>query len=94
MKVQFKMGSKRVEVKFTPIPYKDGGISLLAKSSKDLDKLESLIPSGVSNDIIPKILKGQVEKKLGIIVNWDARYLGAGYGFKIDMYKILDKLGK
>ena len=94
MKVQFKIGSERVEVKFLPVPYKDGGISLIAKSSKDLDKLESLIPSGVSGDVIPKILQGQIEKKLGIIVKWDARYQGAGFGFKIDMYKIVDKLGK
>jgi hypothetical protein len=93
MKVQFKVGSNRVEVNFIVSPYKDGGISLVAKSSSDLDKLQSIIPSGVSGDkLIPQILEGQIEKKLGIAVRRDYDYRGAGFGYKIDMYYIIDKL--
>jgi hypothetical protein len=93
MKVQFKVGYNRVEVDFKPVPYKDGGIALIAKSSSDIDKLQSIIPSGVSGDkLIPQILEGQLQKKLGIIVNRDYDYRGAGFGYKIDMYYLLNKL--
>ena len=93
MKVSFKMGGETHNVEFTIVPTKGSGFSAIAKSSKDLETLQRAIPLGVKgDDLIGKILAGQFEKKLGIPVEPDYDYKGAGFGFKLDMYSLLKKL--
>ena len=42
--------------------------------------------------VVQKGLESYIEKKLGLVVYKDDKYQGAGYGFKLDMYSIIDKL--
>ena len=93
MKVTFKMGSERFQVDFTLTPVKGGGFAAIAKSSKDLDTLQRAIPLGVkSDDLIGKIIAGQIEKQTKLPIDVDYNYKGAGYGFKIDMYSFLKSI--
>jgi len=87
------MGRENHTVQFSIVPTKGSGFSAIAKSSKDLDVLQRAIPMGVKgNDLIGKILADKFEKKLGIPVNIDYDYKGAGFGFKLDMYSLVKKL--
>lgn len=92
MKVPFKINGKRETVQFIISPTRNGGFTVIAKSSKDLDKLQDLISSDDSTMVVQKGLESYIEKKLGLSVYSDDRHQGAGYGFKIDMYYIIDKL--
>lgn len=92
MKVPFKINGKREDVQFNISPTRNGGFTVIAKSSKDLDKLQDLISSDDSTMVVQKGLESYIEKKLGLVVYRDDKYQGAGYGFKLDMYYIIDKL--
>ena len=93
MRIDFKMGGESFRVDFTIVPNKGSGFSAIAKSSKDLDTLQRAIPLGVrGDDLIGKIIAGQIEKQLDIPVDVDYNYKGAGYGFKLDMYSLVKKL--
>ena len=93
MRVNFKMGSERFQVDFTLAPTKGGGFSAIAKSSKDLDTLQRAIPMGVKgDDLISKIIAGQIEKQTKLPIDVDYNHQGAGYGFKIDMYSLLKSI--
>ena len=93
MRVTFKMGSERFQVDFTLVPTQRGGFSAIAKSSKDLDTLQRAIPLGVKqDDLIGKIIAGQIEKQTKLPIDVDYDHKGAGYGFKIDMYSLLKSI--
>ena len=93
MRVTFKMGSERFQVDFTLVPTKGGGFSAIAKSTKDLDTLQRAIPMGVKgDDLISKIIAGQIEKQTKLPIDVDFDHKGAGYGFKIDMYSLLKSI--
>jgi len=92
MKIPFKINGKRVDVEFTISPIQNSGFSAIAKSSKDLDKIQDIISSDNVGMAIQKGLQSHIEKKLGLAVDRDSNYKGAGYGFKLDMYYIIDKL--
>ena len=93
MRVNFKMGDERFQVDFTLVPTKGGGFSAIAKSSKDLDTLQRAIPMGVrGDDLIAKIIAGQIEKQTKLPIDVDFDHKGAGFGFKIDMYSLLKSI--
>jgi len=62
---------------------------LLPKSSKDLDKLEPMI----HQDIVDGLLT-YLEKHTKLSFKWSISYNthGAGYGFDLDLDKIMEKL--
>jgi len=92
MKVPFKINGKREDIMFNISPTRDGGFTAIAKSSKELDKLQDLISAEDSSLVVQSGLETYIEKKLGLVVYSDSNYKGAGYGFKLDMYYIIDKL--
>jgi len=93
MRVRFKMGGEFHEINFTITPTKGNGFSAIAKSSKDLEKLQGAISSATKGDsTVPAMLRHGIEIRLGIPVEIDYDYKGAGYGFKLDMYSIIKKL--
>jgi hypothetical protein len=92
MKVSFKINGKSEIVEFRLVPTKNGGFTAMAKSSKDLDTILDIISSDNVGMAVQKGLQTHIEKKLGLIINTDSNYNGAGYGFKLDMYSIIDKL--
>ena len=92
MKIPFKIKGKVETVEFSLSPTKSGGFTVMAKSSKDLDKLQDLISSEDSSMVVQKGIQQYIESKLKLAVDTDYDYRGAGYGFKIDMYSLLSKL--
>ena len=61
--------------------------------TKDLDTLQRAIPLGVKQDeLITKIIAGQIEKQTKLPIEVDYDHKGAGYGFKIDMYSLLKSI--
>ena len=93
MVANFKMGGEFHKIKFTISPTKGSGFSAIAASSKDLDKLQQAISSATKGDSnVPAMLRHGIEKRLGIPVEIDYDYNGAGYGFKIDMYSLLKSI--
>ena len=95
MKTKFKLGSETYQVQFTLTPYSTGksGFAAIPKSTKDLETLQRAIPLGVKgDDLIGKILAGQIEKQIKIPVEPDYGYSGAGFGFKIDMYSLVKSI--
>ena len=92
MRVPFKINGKKIDVDFRMVPTKNGGFSAMAKSSKDLDTILDIISSDNVGMAIQKGLQTHIEKKLGLVVDTDFNHKGAGYGFKLDMYSIIDKL--
>lgn len=92
MKVPFKINGKRETVQFILSPTRNGGFTAMAKSSKDLDTILNIISSDDVGMAIQKGLQSHIEKKLGLVVDMDFNHKGAGYGFKLDMYYIIDKL--
>ena len=92
MRVPFKINGKKVDVQFTVAPTKNGGFTAIPKSSKDLDTIQDIISSDSVGMAIQKGLESYIEKKLGLVIYSDSNYNGAGYGFKLDMYYIIDKL--
>jgi len=72
------------------------GIIALPSSSKDLDKE---IESDVSKTAIAKDIEDSINSRLkrarqAVTVEIDYRYEGAGYGFKLDLDGLLQKLNK
>ena len=92
MKIPFKINGKKVDVQFTISPTKNGGFTAIPKSSKDLDTIQDILSSDDVGMAIQKGLQTHIEKKLGLVVDTDFNHKGAGYGFKLDMYHIIDKL--
>jgi hypothetical protein len=74
----------------------DNGIIALPSNSKELDKE---IESGVSKTAIAKDIKDSINSRLKkarlpVTVKIDHRYEGTGYGFKLDLADLLQKLNK
>ncbi len=94
MKVNIKAGSEKYNVDFKITPQlKNKGLVAMAKSSKDLDKLQSAIAARAGGDeLIDYIILKVLESKLKLPMEIDRTYNGAGYGFVLDFYSIAKKL--
>ena len=92
MKVNLKLKGKNYKVDFKSVPNSNRGFSVMAATSKDLDVIQDIISDSNESLIIQKALESHIEKKLKIPVQYDHSYLGAGYGFNIDLYSLIDKL--
>jgi hypothetical protein len=83
-----KLGKDVVNFRVSP-NVKDVGLTLLAASSNDLDKLQDAITNDV--DVKSELLK-MLEKQLKLPMNIDYDYQGAGFSFKFDLYSIAKKV--
>ena len=94
MKIDIKAGGMKYSVDFKVLPQpKNKGLIAMAKSSKDLDELQTaIINRGVNDDMIGAIILKALEKKLKLPMEIDRNYEGAGYGFVLDFYSISKKL--
>ena len=94
MKIDIKSGGMKYSVDFRIMPgNRDTHLSAIAKSSKDLDELQTAILNrGAGDDMIGVIVAKALEKKLKLPIDVDHSYNGAGYGFKFDLYSIANKL--
>lgn len=94
MKVDIKAGGMRYSVNFLVTPSTNGThLAAIAKSSKDLDELQTAITNRGGNDeTIGVIIAKAVQNKLKLPVDFDYNYNGAGYGLKFDLYAISKKL--
>jgi len=94
MKIDIKAGGMKYSVDFKMMPgQRDTHLIAIAKSSKDLDELQTAILNrGAGDDMIGVIIAKVVEKKLKLPIDVDHSYQGAGYGFKFDTYSIAQKL--
>ena len=94
MKVDIKAGGMKYSVDFRIMPAnKETHLSAIAKSSKDLDELQTAILNrGAGDDVIGNIIAKAIEKKIKLPIDVDHSYSGAGYGFKFDLYSIANKL--
>ena len=94
MKIDIKAGGIKYSVDFRIIPgNKDVHFSAIAKSSKDLDELQTaIINRGAGDEMIGVIIAKALENKLKLPIDVDHGYQGAGYGFKFDLYSIANKL--
>ena len=94
MKVDIKAGGMKYSVDFRIMPVsKETHLSAIAKSSKDLDELQTAILNrGAGDDVIGNIIAKAIEKKIKLPIDVDHSYSGAGYGFKFDLYSIANKL--
>ena len=95
MKVDFKAGNERYSIEFGISPgYSDGThFVAMAKTSKDLDKLQDYISKRSAGDaMIGDVIAKVVSKKLNLPVERSHRYNGAGFGLALDTYSIAKKL--
>ena len=94
MKIDIKAGGQKYSVDFKIMPgSRDTHLSAIAKSSKDLDELQTAISNrGAGDDMIGVIVGKALENKLKLPIEVDHSYSGAGYGFKFDLYSIVKKL--
>jgi len=94
MKIDIKSGGQRYSVDFRIMPgQRDTHLTAIAKSSKDLDELQTAIVNrGAGDDMIGVIIAKALENKLKLPIDVDHSYQGAGYGFKFDTYAIASKL--
>lgn len=94
MKIDIKAGGMKYSVDFRISPgQRDTHLTAIAKSSKDLDELQTaIINRGVNDDMIGTIVAKAIEKKLKLPIDVDHGYQGAGYGFKFDTYSIAKTL--
>ena len=94
MKIDIKQGGKKFSVNFLIVPGRgDVHFSAMAKSSKDLDIIQTAIEEkGAGDDMIGVIIGKAIEKKLKLPIEVDHGYQGAGYGFKFDLYSIAKSL--
>lgn len=69
----------------------NNNIVLLPQSRKEIEKIDTIINKSSKEDFV-KLLQSNLEKKLGIAVEQDRRYAGAGYSFNIDTEKLFNKL--
>lgn len=91
MKLTFKLNGKSHIIEFNTAPTQSGGISCMAKTSKDLDVLQYIISESPSM-VVPKAIQQHIEKTLKLPIEIDRDYRGAGFGFKLDMYALIQKL--
>lgn len=94
MKIDIKAGGMKYSVDFTIGPGNgDVHFYAIAKSSKDLDELQTaVINRGGNDETIGAIIAKAIENKLKLPIDTDYGYQGAGYGFKIDLYSVAKKL--
>ena len=94
MKIDIKAGEQNYSVDFKIMPgSRDTHLSAIAKSSKDLDELQTAISNrGAGDDMIGVVVAKALENKLKLPIEADHSYSGAGYGFKFDLYEIVKKL--
>ena len=94
MKIDIKAGGMKYSVDFRIMPgNRDTHLSAIAKTSKDLDELQTAILNrGAGDDMIGVIVAKALENKLKLPVDVDHSYSGAGYGFTFDLYSIASKL--
>jgi hypothetical protein len=69
----------------------NNNIVLLPQSRKEIEKIDTIINKS-SKDAFIKLLQTNIEKKLGLVLEKDRRYAGAGYAFDIDTEKLFNKL--
>jgi hypothetical protein len=69
----------------------NNNIVLLPQSRKEIEKIDTIINKSSKDDFI-KLLQTNIEKKLGLVLEKDRRYAGAGYAFDIDTEKLFNKL--
>ena len=94
MKIDIKAGGMKYSVDFRIGPgQRDTHLTAIAKSSKDLDELQTAIVNrGAGDEMIGVIIAKALENKLKLPIDVDHSYQGAGYGFKFDTYAIANKL--
>lgn len=94
MKIDIKSGGQKYSVDFQIGPGRgDVHLYAIAKSSKDLDELQTAITNRGGNDqTIGAIIAKAIENKLKLPIDTDYGYQGAGYGFKIDLYSVAKQL--
>ncbi len=94
MKVNIKAGGDKYNVDFNVSPQlKNKGLVAMAKSSNDLDNLQSAIAARAGgDDLIGAISLKALESKLKLPMEIDRTDEGAGYGFVLDFYSIAKKL--
>ena len=94
MKIDIKSGGMKYSVDFRIMPgQRDTHLTAIAKSSKDLDELQTAIVNrGAGDEMIGVIIAKALENKLKLPIDVDHSYQGAGYGFKFDTYAIANKL--
>ena len=90
MKVTFKHEGSKHTVQFRVSTSRYTDIITIAKTSKDLDILHPLRKDG--DRPIQEAIKQVIEKKLNLRMIIDHNYSGAGFGFGIDMYTMIDRL--
>ena len=91
MKVAFKAKGKRYSIDFRVSTSRFTDIILLAKSSAELDTLNPLTDED-GGRAVKEAIKQKLEFRLGIPINIDHNYDGAGFGFNVDFYGDIKKL--
>lgn len=71
--------------------YDKGTLSLVPKSTKNLDKVDSIIQTLDEKDFISLVVE-RLYKKTKLKWQRDTSYRGAGYGFKLDSKELLKQL--
>lgn len=94
MKIDIKSGGMKYSVDFRiGVGTGNTHLTAIAKSSKDLDELQTAIINRGGNDqTIGAIIAKAIKNKLKLPIDVDYGYQGAGYGFKLDLYSISKKL--
>lgn len=94
MKIDIKSGGMKYSVEFRiGVGTGNTHLTAIAKSSKDLDELQTAIINRGGNDqTIGAIIAKAIKNKLKLPIDVDYGYQGAGYGFKLDLYSISKKL--
>jgi len=94
MRVGFKHKGKSHRVDFRVSTSRNTDIVMMAKSSRDLEILDGLRDTEEGDRPIQEGLKKKIEFRLNVPINIDFNYNGAGYGFNVDFYGVIDKLKK
>lgn len=93
MKVEFKAGSEKFVVDFgISVGGRDSDAEFvaIAKTSKELDKLQDYISKRTAGDkMIGDVIAAVIEKKIGVPCHRSSWYRGAGYGINIDVYSLV-----
>lgn len=95
MKINFKAGNERFTIEFGISPGLSNGTHFvaMAKSSKELDKLQDYISKrGSNDDAVALGIAKAIEQKLKLPIEPVYGHQGAGYGLKIDLYSVANKL--